>query len=181
MAVLVEGISVIVRARPIIEHFEGGWDAFVADCPSETLCADGQLVCVAFMDPRDAQQFASTLTAKGLTYRADGEAVDFVIADQQDGPSAACKWAELGKAPAPGAESERVMACRLSRSDNQTLMTPENWSYEGSLSDTFGYEETDASSDHLEFLRSEGGTDVYRDTDTGEEVVVRRTGSSSDQ
>jgi len=181
MAVLVEGISVIVRARPIIEKYGDGWDAFVADCPSETLCADGQLVCVSFMDPRDAEQFASTLTTRGLTYRADGEAVDFVIADQQEGFSPPCKWATLGKAPAPGAETEWVVACRLAGSDNQTLMTPDDWSYEGSLSENFGTKKTDASSDHLEFLRSEGGTDVYRDTETGEEVTVRRTGSSSDR
>ena len=179
MAVLVEGISVIIRARPIIEHYEGGWEAFVADCPSETLCADGQLVCAHFMDPRDAKQFASTLAAKGLTYQADGEAIDFVIADQQDGLSAACKWAELGKVPAPGAETERVVACRLAGADNEKLMTPDGWTYDGSLSEGFGEGTTGAAKDRLEFLRREEGTDVYRDTDTGKEVFVERSGKSS--
>ncbi|WP_103028544.1 hypothetical protein [Salinibacter altiplanensis] len=178
MAVLVEGISVIVRARPLIEKYDGGWDAFLTDCPTDTLCADGQLVCTHFMDARDAKHFASLLTSKGLTHRADGEAVDFVIADQQEGLSAACEWAELGMAPAPGMETRRVVACRLAGSDNQKMMTPDSWSYEGSLSATFGNETTGTSTDHLEFLRHEDGADVYRDPDTGEEVVVDRSGDS---
>lgn len=180
MAVLVEGISIIVRARPIIEKYEGGWEAFLSACPGGPICADGELVCIGFMDPRDVKQFATTLSSNGLTYRADGEAVDFVLADQQQGLSAACKWAELGTAPAPGAETESVVACRLAGSDNQKLMTPDDWSYEGSLSDTFGDKETHASSDQLEFLRSEDGRDVYRDPETGTEVYVSRTGDAPD-
>jgi hypothetical protein len=180
MAVLVEGICVIIRARPIIEKYEGGWEAFVSNCPNGPLCADGELVCVGFMDPRDAKQFATALNSNGLTYRVDNEAVDFVLADQQQGLSATCKWAELGTAPAPGAEAASVVACRLAGSDNQKLMTPDGWSYEGSLSDTFGENGADASSDQLEFLRREDGTDVYRDVETGEEVYVSRTGDAPD-
>jgi len=180
MAVLVEGISVIVRAGAIVHKHAGGWEAFVADCPDASLCADGELVRVGFMDPRDAKQFVATLTEKGLTYRADGEAVDLVIADQQRGLSAPCKWADLGSVPAPDHESESVVACQLAGSDPDALMTPEDWSYEESLSARFGQTETDSTAERLEFLHHEDGTDVYRDTETGEEVSVDRTGDVPD-
>jgi len=181
MAVLIEGISVIVRAGPIVREYKGGWEAFVADSPVDTLCADGELVRVGFMDPRDATQFVSTLTSKGLTHRADGEAVDLVIADQQRGLSGPCKWVELGRMPAPGAESESVVAGRLAGSDKDALMTPDDWHYEGSLSARFGHTETDTPSERLEFLRHEVGADIYRDPETGEEVVVDRAEGASGQ
>lgn len=181
MAVLVEGISVIVRADSILQNYPGGWDAFVADSPTDTLCADGALVRLGFMDPRDAKQFVATLTAKGLTYVAEGAAVDLVIADQQRGLSASCEWAELGRVPAPGHESEAVVACRRVGSDTQALMTPDDWTYENSLSQHFGHTETESSSERLEFLRHEDGTDVYRDPETGEEVHVGRTTDRSNE
>lgn len=180
MAVLVEGISVIVRAGAIVHKYDGGWEAFVANCPDASLCADGELVRLGFMDPRDAQAFVAMLTETGLTYRADGEAVDLVIADQQRGLSVPCKWAELGSVPAPGHESEAVVACRLAGSDQDALMTPEGWTYEDSLSARFGQTETESTSERLEFLRHEDGTDIYRDTETGEEVSVDRTGDVPD-
>ncbi len=179
MAVLVEGISVIVRARPIVEYYAGGWENFLADCPTEALCGDGEIVRVGFMDPRDAKAFIATVTSNGLTYVADGEAVDLVIADQQRGLSAPCKWAELGRMPAPGHESASVVACRMAGTDAEALMTPDDWSYADSLSARFGTE-NDVTVDGLELLRHEDGADVYRDTETGEEVVVGRTGDASD-
>jgi hypothetical protein len=180
MAVLVEGISVIVRAGAIVHKYDGGREAFIADCPDASLCADGELIRLGFMDPRDAQAFVAMLTERGLTDRADGEAVDLVIADQQRGLSVPCKWAELKSVPAPGRESEAVVACRLAGSDQDALMTPEGWAYEDSLSARFGQTETRSTSERLEFLRHEDGTDVYRDTETGEEVSVDRTGDVPD-
>jgi hypothetical protein len=180
MAVLVEGISVVVRAHAIVEHYAGGWEAFRADCPNDTLCADGALVRVGFMDPRDAKQFIERLTRKGLAYVRDGEAVDLVIADQQRGLSAPCKWAELGRLPAPGHTSASVAACRMAGTEEDALMTPDGWTYTDSLSARFGSTETDSTAERLEFLRREEGADVYRDRETGEEVFVGRTPSDSD-
>lgn len=175
MAVLIEGVSVIVRTGPIVQEYPNGWDGFVMDCPNGSLCADGELVRLGFMDPRDAKQFVATLTQKGLAYRADGKAVDLVIADQQRGLSVPSKWAKLKRVSAPGHESGSVMACYLAGSDNQTLMTPDGWAYEDSLSARFGQTETDSTSERLEFLRHEDGADVYRDKETGDEVFVERT------
>ncbi len=49
MAVLVEGLSVIIRAD-CLQNFET-WDAFKEIVPNETMCADGELVRVGFMSP----------------------------------------------------------------------------------------------------------------------------------
>ena len=61
MAVLVEGISVIIRRRVIEEKFPGGWDAFVEDVPNETLCADDELARVGFMSPDDVKAYCKKL------------------------------------------------------------------------------------------------------------------------
>lgn len=180
MAVLIEGISVVIRAEPIIQKYPGGWNAFVADCPNGTLCADGQLARIGFMDPEDARRFISSLISKGLAHMADGEAVDFVVVDQQRGLSATCEWAEVGSVPVPGHESEEVVACRLAGSDSRVLWTPDGWTYEESLSANFIRTEEASRSERLEFLRHEDGLDVYRDKETGREVYTGRPGGQTD-
>lgn len=175
MAVLIEGISVVIRAEEIVEKYTGGWDVFRSNCPNNSLCADGELVRVGFMTPTDAKKFVSDLTSRGLNYFDEGNAGDFVIADQQRGFAAPCEWAELGRVSVSGMETEQVVACRAAGSDSRTLVTPDGWTYEESLSADFGYVDAESASDRLEFLRHEEGVDVYRDTETGEEVYVGRT------
>jgi len=67
MAVLVEAISVIVRRKAIDHSYPGGWDAFVAEVPNKTLCADDQLARVGFMTPQDVQNFIRALGDRGQT------------------------------------------------------------------------------------------------------------------
>ena len=57
MAVLVEAISVVVRREAIDRSFAGGWDSFVSLVPNATLCSDGQLARVGFMDPKAVERF----------------------------------------------------------------------------------------------------------------------------
>lgn len=175
MAVLVEGISVIFRVDAIEGKYPGGWEGFAKDCPNNSLCADGDLARVGFMSPKDTKRFVSSLASRGLTYLDDGEAVDLVVVDQQRGLAAPCDWTELGEVPAPGTESEHVVACRAAGSEEQLLMTPDGWTYEESLSANFTFTDTESVPDRLEFLRHEDGVDVYRDKETGEEVYVRRS------
>lgn len=177
MAVLIEGISVVVRAERIVENYPGGWEAFVTDCPNDSLCADGELARVGFMSPSDTKNFVSRLTSEGLIHFDEGEARDLVVADQQRGFAVPCEWAELFRVPPPGKETERIVVCQAAGSDSRTLVTPDGWKYEESLSANFGYAEAD--SDRLEFLRHEDGVDVYRDTVTGEEVYVGRSSGDS--
>lgn len=179
MPVLVEGISVILRVNAIEEKYPDGWEGFARDCPNNSLCADGDLARVGFMSPQDTKRFVSSLASHGLTYLDHGEAVDLVVADQQRGFAAPCDWAEVGEVPAPGTASEHVIACRAVESEEQLLVTPDGWTYEESLSANFKFTDAESVPDRLEFLRHEGGVDVYRDKETGEEVYVGR--SSGDE
>jgi hypothetical protein len=175
MPVLIEGISVILRVDAIEEKYPDGWEGFARDCPNDSLCADGEVARVGFMSPQDTKRFVSSLVPHGLIYLEDGEAKDLVVVDQQRGFAASCEWAEIGKMPAPGYEMGQVVACRATGSENEVLMTPDDWAYEDSLSEDFGFVETESVPDRLEFLHHEDGVDVYRDPETGEKVYVGRS------
>jgi hypothetical protein len=69
MAVLVEGISVIVRRDAVQSLYPGGWEGFVADAPNKTLCADPNLARVGFMAPDDVKAFVAQLERVGLSER----------------------------------------------------------------------------------------------------------------
>jgi hypothetical protein len=46
MSVLIEAISVVMRADELLKKFPGGWDAFKGIVPNQTLCADNEIVRV---------------------------------------------------------------------------------------------------------------------------------------
>ena len=66
MAVLIEGISVIVRRDAIESRYRSGWDGFVADVPSATFCADEEIARVGFMHPVDVEAFIEGLQAEEI-------------------------------------------------------------------------------------------------------------------
>ncbi len=184
MAVLVEGISVIVRRDAIESRYRGGWDAFVADVPNATLCADDEIARVGFMHPADVEAFIEGLQVEGLHFLEGGKAIDVAVVDQQRGLTTECDWLEFGKL-ALGAEG-RVAACwffegpRIAdgmylRGTSIPLATPAGWEFEGSLSQKFDFVPTGEQSSRLKFLRNEGDVDVYLDLDTGKEVFLGRT------
>ncbi|MFO1037625.1 MAG: hypothetical protein U1E45_12315 [Geminicoccaceae bacterium] len=174
MAVLVEAISVVIRIDALLPAFGGALDAFRAEVPNDTLCADRELARVGFMVPDDTRQFVERLAGRGLVYLADGKARDLVVVDQQRGPAVACDWIEFGHVAMDGDPSRRVACCRLAGSKQTTLATPPGWSFERSLSSSFGFSPTAAVPQSLDFLRHERGFDVYRSRLTGEEVFVGR-------
>jgi hypothetical protein len=68
VAILVEAISVVIKRSAIDKNFPGGWDAFVEDCPNQTLCADSGLSRVGFMSPVDVESYVKHLEEIGLVY-----------------------------------------------------------------------------------------------------------------
>lgn len=173
MAILVEGISVIIKADAIINRYPGGWEAFESDPPNATLCADGELIRVGFMVPDDVKAFVDSLTAYGIVYQRDGKAIDLVVADQQKGLMAECDWAECSYFRAP--EGYRVTGCRMIDSTVQQVVMPDGWKYKDSLSAKFRFVETGWGPEFFDFVRREGQVDVYRDLRDGKEVYVGRT------
>ena len=177
MAVLIEGISVVINADALLSAFSGDWEAFKTIVPNETLCADNELVRVGFMVPDDVQAFIEKLESYGLCFLKDEKAIDIVVADQQRGLSTECAWAEFGHVNI-GSGKQRVSACRLIGSTLNQTVTPPGWEYQDSLSASFGFVPTEHADKGLKYLRHENGLDVYLSSITGEEMYVGRTGKS---
>lgn len=174
MAVLAEAISVIIRLDRLLETYPGGWEQFKRMVPNQTLVVDNELVRVGFMVPGDVEAFISQLERNGLVYLREGEAIDIAVADQQQGFVAPCSWAEFGQTNLDGDPSQRVGACRLIGSRHSTLMTPEGWVYEESLSGTFGFVPTDQR-DSIDVVDGENGLEVLRTPLSDKPMYVGRT------
>ena len=175
MAVLIEGISVVVRVDELLKKFPGGWDAFKNIVPNQTLCADNEIARVGFMAPQDVESFIKQLQRVGLVFLCDGEAIDIAVADQMHGITSNCKWLEFGHVDMDGCAT-RIAACRLVGSCVNQVITPPNWRYEDSLSSTFGFVPNEHAEKGIKYLRHENGLDVYLNPITGQEMYVGRTG-----
>ena len=180
MAVLVEGISVIVRRDAIEGKFRGGWPAFVTLAPNATLCADDHLARIGFMAPSDVERFVDSLERAGLAFQSQGKAIDLAVVDQVRGPTIDCEWLEFGRftfgnsggivAVAWLFKGQRIAAGVHFPGESLQLATPEGWTYEGSLSERSTFFEAGKEGERLKFLRSENGVDVFLDLSTGKEV-----------
>ncbi len=175
MAVLVEAISVIIRVDALREKFPGGLDAFLTIIPNRTFCFDGELARVGFMTPQDVHTFVTRLEQAGLEFMREGKTVDFAVVDQLQGPTAPGDWLEFGHVTINGMGC-RVAACRLAGSQSHIINYPDEWKFEGSLSDSGRFAANEDVDKYLEYLRTENGVDVYRDKTTGKQVYIGRTG-----
>jgi hypothetical protein len=175
MAVLVEGISVIVKASAIASKYPEGWEGFKKAIPNQTFCADGELVRVGFMSPNDVKAFVEGLEGCGLTYLHQGKAQDLVVVDQARGPTTECDWIEYGKIDWQNDPQKKVSACRIVGSKVDQILTPDGWAYEKSLSLNFGFVATGKEHERLVYLKTEDKLEVYVDIATGEEVYIGRT------
>jgi len=174
MAVLVEGISVIVKRDAIVAVYPGGWDAFVRGAPNRTLCADTELARVGFMTPQDVETFVKHLEQVGLRFLADGKSVDIVIVDQNEGPTTPCDWLQFGRVGLADCGGE-VAACRTPGSKDPQIAVPDGWVFGESLTRQSSFVPTDGLPARMRFIRREGNLDVFLDLVTGKEVFVGRT------
>jgi hypothetical protein len=173
MAVLVEGISVLVRTSAIHDRYPGGWAAFTAKALNRTLCSDNELVRFGFMAPADCASFIGDLERVGILHLEDGKSRDIVVADQLRGFTSPCEWAEFGSIEMK--PNQRVSAAQLKGTAKKQLFCPDGWSYEGSLSQHFGFIPTGQQDKSLKLLRREYGIEVYFNTLTDEAVYIGRT------
>lgn len=169
MAVLIEAISVLVKAQAIIDKYLGGWQQFEKDVPNQTLCADGELARIGFMNPEDIQKYISFLEGKGLEFRSS-TCMDIAIVDQQRGFTIPCEWAYFGRIFIDHTQTLRVSACRLKGSTQRIVSFPDGWDYENSLSKNYHFVQTENVAQVLEFIRKDGGMFVYRHLPTGKIV-----------
>lgn len=173
MPVLVEAISVIVKLQAIKQLYPGGWDAFDAAVPNNTLCYDDDLARIGFMRRHDVERFVNGLEVRGLRYLVNGEPQDLTVIDQLRGPMVVTPWVETGTMHVDEIGGP-VTVCRLAESEDWDLVTPAGWKYSGSMSERGGFVSDGDVKKYLKLLRTEDGIDVYLDTRTGKELFMNR-------
>ena len=147
MAVLVEGISVLVRRDSILNKMTGGEARFRLLIPNATFCEDDQLTRVGFLHPAEVGLYIDELVNVGLSFVEDGKSIDIVVCDQQKGPTVDCDWIEFCHLPIEGGqvgaawlfEGERMGFGIHMHSTSMQLATPPGWQFKGSLSDEFEF------------------------------------------
>jgi Flp pilus assembly protein TadD len=170
--VLVEALSAVMRREAIARRYEGAWPGFVADAVNRTLCADSDIARLGFMRPHDVRAFIDRMERQGFVFvDAAGTAVDIVVVDQREGPTAPCAWIEFYRQEVPGG---MVSAARLAGSRDKELFCPDGWDFEHSLSKRFEFHPKSIVGENLEFLRRELDNDVFRNRLTGKEVFNTR-------
>ncbi len=92
MAVLVEGLSIVVRNEALERKFQGGSARFQDGLSNESICFDNELTCVHLRSPDEVGGFIGWCESMGLTFALGGECVDIVVIDQRKGPTLKCNW-----------------------------------------------------------------------------------------
>ncbi len=169
---LVEGISVVIRCRPIAESYVGGQTQFTSDVPNRSLRADGELAAITFMTPSDAQKYVAFLEGRGLKHTDGKEAIDMVVADQYSGLRAHCGWAVMGTTLWNNNEGQLVTVCQSVPTKLSRVVAPENWKYETSLTATGVYVPFSDIPKSLKLIRQEQGRDVFWDESSRRELYV---------
>lgn len=167
MSVLVECISVVVRRDTLDRLYPGGCEAYEADCPNQTFCADGDLTRLGFMTPADVRAFVDRLIGHGLVVTDEGGFRDIAVVDQLTGPTAPCDWLSFGKHVAG-----YTMAW-LPGTSPSPMNAPAGWN--AGRTDQLHFTPTDDWSERHVPLGRQGKLEVYLDTRTGKEVYVGRT------
>jgi hypothetical protein len=99
MSVLVEAITVIVRAENLNRRYPGGLAALAAAAPNQTFRSDGQLAAIGFVTPSDVDVYIISLEEVGIRFVAKGRSRDIVVIDQINDPTTPCDWIEAATEP----------------------------------------------------------------------------------
>ncbi len=169
MAVLIEGISVVVRCNAIVTAYKGGPGQFTAEVPNGSLRADGLIAAVTFMHPTDVEQYVRLLEARGLVFQDEEGTRDIVVVDQRTGFCNPCAWADFGTTPWNGDQNRLVAVCAIDADQPQKVVVPDGWAYETSLTARHRFVESDPVTEGLRFVRRDGDVNVYFDEKTGKE------------
>jgi len=172
VAILIEGISVVVRCRAIMQSYIGGQSSFMKDLPNKSLCADGELASVAFMTPADAKLYVDLLEKRGLKYFNGSVAVDLVVVDQNTGFRAPCNWASFGKSKLNNQDECTVSVCESVPTTVNKVVIPNGWTYENSLTARGVYISADNIPSKLKLFKRDDGVDIYIDENTGQKFYV---------
>lgn len=172
MSVIIEAISVVIRQDTLTEKYPGGVRAYIDNAPNSTICCDGFLARIGFMDPADVRAFISTLEIHGMTFLRNNQAVDIAVVDQLRGPTAPVSWLECANLTS----GEISITVAFDKRDKEVgnVAMPHGWNYEDSLSKNMTFAPTHEVDDRMELLAEEDGIEIYRDRETGKIQHVGR-------
>ena len=181
MALLAEGISVVIKRLAIDKKYPGGWGRFVKDVPNQTFCNDDNIARVGFMTPVDVENYIEHLEGYGFQYMVNEAAADMIVVDQLRGLCRKYNWLNVFYFYIDGDPNKRVTACRIAGDENvDTMLSPDDWDFESSSSNQLGFVPCGQEDKSLKYLGHENGVDVYINLLTGERSYIGRSGSKKD-
>ena len=169
MSVVIEAFTVVIPQARVEADYPHGLAGYRAHCPNATWRCDGLLTAISFMTPEDVDAFVlQTERMSRLRFQSEqGTSVDIAVVDQHDGPTMPCHWLSFEVRP------EGYAVASLVGAPPAALATPQGWTPEKARTVTFRtYEQMD---EELEWVREEGGVDVYVDRQGQEQYVGRPT------
>lgn len=134
MAVLIEGVCLLLRCDAVARHYPGGVAALARESVAEAVCADEDLLALTFDDSDAAEDYLAELEQYGLRYIVDDMARDAVLADPHVGPVAPCGWVEYGQVLVAGDPAQRVAVAYFPGTERDALQVPSGWRFAGSRS-----------------------------------------------
>ena len=163
MAVFCEFISVIIRRDSIDKYFQGGWNSFVLELPNYSMCTDGEVVNVGFMNPTDTVSYLDFLKSEGLQYdQSYNRTIDDVeVIDRFDDHNEKRSWVEFGDRKF---KDQEYFCCWFKGSSIDTLALPDSDSKGGIVKAMPRHMEPDAFAERFDFLRSENDLDIFLDS-----------------
>ncbi len=99
---------------------------------------DDEIVRLGFLDGDEAKEFKNKLESLNLVYQSSEGAQDFVLVDQIYGPTSKCNWLECGHVDINNDPNMKVSACRIAGGQDGTIVLPDGWKYENSLTAEYG-------------------------------------------
>jgi hypothetical protein len=141
MAVLVEGVCLLLRCDSVNRLYPGGVAALADECTAQAVCADEELMALTFEDSDAAEEYLAELEQYGFRHLHNDMAVDAVLADPHLGPISPCGWAEYGQAAIDSDETKRVAICSMPGAEVSDLCVPKGWRFKGSLSEELALED----------------------------------------
>ena len=120
MAVLVEGLSVVVRNSALDKKFPGASSRFQDGLSDDPICFDDNLTCIHLASPDEVGAFVGWCEGAGLIFLANGVCVDIVVVDQRTGPTTDCEWIQYSRVPFNDSQPRgRIAICWMATGGSQ--------------------------------------------------------------
>jgi hypothetical protein len=130
MAILIEGVTVVVPIASLHARFPGGLSAFEQQAPNATYRSDGIVAGISFMVLADAWVFVRTLVRHGFVDPSATRSSDVAVVEQQDGFLAPCDWLnmDLTTCNLPDGSPFPAVIAWMGATRPTTFAAPDGWS-----------------------------------------------------